>query len=566
LETAHWADTCKRSLWWFVRYCYNIDGHPEGGWLRPSVHKRFCVWLQKRLEDWLANRNSVDEAGEPNTTQVSIIIIVPREFGKTNIITRAAMMWLQLQNPELSICIGSESKEKAAKFMEPIKTIYAGDDVSHFAHLYGSWYDPERKWIVDKFVHGARRATSRQDPSFYAIGVSTGATGDHPDVFCLDDPISYEKLDDDKDWFNKVWSFCASMVPVVKKNGLRLFVGTPYGDADHIHRFLRLLGAKTIAGMKLPSFAARSNGTFHVYFLDSEFPNGEPTLPHVWSKEMLEEYKVVDNPKYWAQVRCQPHRSQHVRLQMWQIENMLVEPKDVPRNLRHSLHLDTAFKQKERTRRGDWSCMAHGGHAVDGTGVVYFLGAYGSPLWRIEHFSDRLVALVQRLRQRGEFPYKMTDETEMGGHVGSWPIVIQSWFAAVHCPAPTLVSVQRQGRRKEARLAEAASYWVNGKVKLVKGAPGLDMLVDQMIQYEPEHDDFADAFADVFHPEVYIPERMMVTKGQNAGMAMTPFDEELKGQSFNFFDIRERIKRKVKEAEANMVLEEQWVGTEKWGG
>jgi hypothetical protein len=60
---------------------------------------------------------------------------------------------------------------------------------------------------------------------------------------------------------------------------------------------------------------------------------------------------------------------------------------------------------------------------------------------------------------------------------------------------------------KEVRIKQAVYAWKSGKVKLLRGAQEVESLIYEMTRIGvSKHDDMADAAADVFHPDVYMPE------------------------------------------------------------
>ncbi len=531
------------SFWWFAREIYNIDGNPKGGWLSERIHKPMCDWFERHVKEWLVSR----AAGA--VAQKNLMIIIPREFGKTTLITRAGLLWLHLQDPELSVYIGSENLEKAADFLGPIPNILNGADAyQKFTQTYGNWYSKDRVWRSDKIVHALKRAISVPEPSFGAWGVATGLTGVHPDVLCFDDPNSYEKQEKDSDWFNAVNRHVASLIPVLKGNGLRIFIGTRYHDGDHLGAQLRKHGAATVSGMKCPDVDVREDGIWHLFWLDARDAAGAPTYPEVWTDAKLKEYEREHELQYWAQMRNAPHNSQHVPLQRWQVEQCWVDKKNVPTNLRITVHVDTAFKTRERLGRGDESVIVVMGHARDGSGDVYYLEGYGSDSWRAEDFNSRLVQILQRYWRMGRFPSHLTDELEGMGKTGTWELTLQSWCSAGGIPMPPFLPIQRSMRNKKyKRLVEAASYWVDGHVKLVRESPGVEQLVSQMLKIGTSaHDDWADAAADAFQKGVYMPMRPMLHSGETSDI-VRPYDDELQPGNRTYRGLIDQYKRSIRE-------------------
>lgn len=519
-ERELWADICRDDFFWFCDVALGY-GRPEYAWWTPRVHKPFCDWFQKHIEEWTHWR----ELGERRTKY--LMVIVHREFGKTMIITKAGQLWLHLREPNLSSYIGSSTVSRAQLFFAPLKAILqANDPDSWFSWLYGNWYDPSRTWTTYEVVHAARTNLARTEPSVGTWGVETGLVGMHPDAGFMDDPVDYEKMGTDSAWLGKVNTHMHSLAPVFKADSLFVYTGTRYHDADPIGENLRNAGVASLTGMDCPSVIPREDGRWHVYFRAARYPDGRPSYAENWPESRLKEYETANPLQYAAQLMNDPNTGQHVPLTAEQVEHLWVDSKDVPRNLRTSVHIDTAFKSKESIARGDESVIQVWGHE-QGTGDVYFLEGYGSNRWRIEDFNNKLISVLQRLRAQKRWPFILTDEAEVGGKYGTWELTIQSWCHSAGIPSPAILLLNRGAKKKVSRIVEAASYWVDGHVKLVKGAPGVDKLVDQMLRIGTSAtDDWADAGSDVFAKTVYVPMRRSGEKNLSP-VPQRPWDEEL---------------------------------------
>jgi hypothetical protein len=182
--------------------------------------------------------------------------------------------------------------------------------------------------------------------------------------------------------------------------------------------------------------------------------------------------------------------------------------------LRYAITCDTAFRFGERRVSKDETVFIVHGYAKDGSGDVYVVEVHGSPAWRAEDFAHRLVSKVQQYRRQGRRVFAITDERTPGGKNEAWRLALQSFFNDAGEPMPMFYEIDRwQGPKKTRRMHDAATFWVDGHVKVVEGAPGVDKLMDQMAkigQYMINNklkDDYADAHADAFRAELYVPMR-----------------------------------------------------------
>lgn len=539
-EKQLWGDICQKSFWWFLLSAWGgqfyMDTHPEDRWIVERVHKPLADWLQAHSAEWHARRLR----GEKRRTKLAIVI--PRGFGKTVMVTKAFALWNHLRSPDLSTFIGSETLNKAAGFLHPIKEVLTGNDKnSYFAWLYGDWYDPERQWKTTELVHAWRQKTGKTEPSFYCWGVGTGLTGFHPDMAIMDDPLSEERIKEDGTWIPTVNQAIAAIRPAMRSDSLFCLVGTRYRDNDPIGHFLRAEGVRSWSGMPCPDgrFEVKAEGEWDVYFLDAYDENLESILPEVHPTDELRKYENAFPREFAAQMRNNPGVGEHVAITYEQIYgdkdgrgSLLVKKEHLPRHLTYTIHCDTAFKEKNFGGTGDESVIIVVGHDPRGNGDVYYLEGHGSPRWRGEEFYDRLVEIIRRIQREGHRIACVTDEDiPQGGKGGTPRIAYESWMVGAGLRRiPPFVLFRRGGKNKEKRIRETFAYWIDGHVKLLDDAPGLREFTDQVIRFEVvEHKDRIDAFSDCFAPDIY--KRMTINfDSEEGGGIWAPGDEVLKGR------------------------------------
>lgn len=525
-EREWWRHRCRDSFWVFLNFAFGAERRFKNRpWIDPAVHKPMCDWFEFHVKEWQAWRKAKVKKKK------HLAILVPRGLGKTTIFTQAGLLWLHLHDSELSTYVGSEKLEFAADYMASIKAAIDGtDQFSRFSWLYGNWYDPTRVWKAAMFTHAARQDLLRKEPSFGTWGVESGLTGKHPDVLCLDDPTTYEKLAAHYNWLDTVNSHMDSLIPVLAADGLFMIVGTRYHDGDHFGRAFRIDGVRSLAGMPLPEVIPNEAGRWDVYFMAARDERGRVMCPTVWSDEELLAYEKKDPLKYAAQVMNDPASSEFNPLTMTQIDAAMIDDREVPRNLVYSIHTDTAFKSIASQSRGDESVIQIWGHPRDGSGDVYFIEGYSSHLWRAEQFAEKIAMLVQKYKKSGKRIRMITDERTVGGKDGAWELALQSFCNNAGVALPAFVTLQRGGRKKIQRIIEAASFWADGHVRLPKNAPGVERLVAQMSRIgSSAHDDWSDAAADVFHKDVYqVLHRVEEKDDEEQFSARRPMDDYLR--------------------------------------
>jgi len=497
-ERELYADACRKNFWNFLLYAFGVALNPEGAWLDPSVHKPLCDWLDKIIKEW-----------ELSQEQEFILIDAVRDSGKTVIVTKALTAWIQLRNPDMSSLISSVTNDKSVEFAEVIKKLWEGKDgYAYWPWLYNIWEDPET-WTKSRFTHRARKVNI-SEASIETCSVETGKTGGHPRHVVVDDPITLEKLREAGNWIMLSRKHIASLYPVAKKNALFIICATPYEDGDVVTGLcMREDGIKEVIGHPLPKEYQRyvdlENGRWKMYHMPGATDEGKPLVPTCWPQGRIDYFKKKHLPLFASQVLLRPGSGEKVPLTLEQIEGYRIKRKDVPANLTYTIHCDTAFKNKKSANSGDESVIEVWGHHPD-NGDVYFMEGHGSNAWRPEEFTDILISLAQRYISNRRRIRWITDEI-VAGKEGVWETHLRSCFSNAGMWLPPYKEFDRRtGPRKEQRIRIAAAYWVDGHVYLCEDAPGLDNLIWQMARIGvSEHDDWADAGADVFHPEIYRP-------------------------------------------------------------
>lgn len=511
-EVALIADLAKKDFWLFFTTVFGAQQNPKGQkWIDEEVHYPIAQWFQKHVDEWFQIRQNGVVARK------HLAVLIQRGVGKTTLITQAGQLWLHLRDPEMSSYTGSEKLELAARMLSSMKAVLDGSDpYSMFTRLYGNWASGARQWTGREVSHSARKNTARKDPSLGIFGVETSIVGAHPDAIFFDDPISYERLESDVNWFSAVNSQVTSLIPVVQADGLICWVGTRYGASDHFGKFLNEEGVASMEGMDTDSFAVDPDGKWHLYFMAGKDKDGKPTTPKVWSQRGMDDFQKSDQLRYAAQVMNDPELSESNPITRDQLQQCVVKEKDVPWNsLRFAICCDTAFWDgASRSRKDETVYIVHG-YPRDGSGDVYVVEGDGSQTWRGEDLAHRLVSVVQRYRRQGRKIFAITDEDPHGGKRGLWKATLMNYFHDVSEPMPVFHEFMRGNlaNDKVRRMVSAANFWVDGHVKVVESGPGVNRLMDQMAKigqkmFNPRlPNDWVDAHADAFNPLLYNPMR-----------------------------------------------------------
>jgi len=519
-----YAQAAYGSLSTFVRKVYGVERNPKGTWWDDAVHEPLCAWLQTELLAWIRRR----QAGCRERTYLAALL--PRAAAKTNLITKAAMLWLMLHDPELAIYIGNEKRENAVDFLAVIKAHLEGaDDYSWWQWLYGNWRSDDSRWRQDLLVHNAR-TSKRSEASYGVVSIGTGLTGKHPDVICLDDLVSYEGLANDVDLYESANSFINSLVPVLEANGLMILVGTRYADNDPFGHAFSTLGIQSVAGVPDPDYSPTPGGVWQVYFLSGRRNQDQaPAIPSVWSEAAMVQYAKQDPVKFAYQVLNKPKLSPFRPITEAQFDSHVVFK--VPKFLKVSLHYDTAFKHFARQASGCESAIVAMGHDMLDRGKVYFLGAWFDRMWSSEDFLRKSLEATKLLESQGYTIKCITDEKESGGKSGVFESLVRTaHIQAGHRP-PQFIGILRQVRQenKDQRIYNLIGYIHRGLLKFHAEAPGLGHLRYQLCNHpDSALKDVADAAADCIHPDVYTSILLAAHGGPEEEASFGGWEEDVK--------------------------------------
>lgn len=534
-EREFWRHKCRDSLYWFFRIAWGYDFNPLGGagprnWFRDSTHRAAVDWLEFHIKEWLAWRR----AGVSKTKKLAFV--VAREFGKSTFVTRCVPAWMLINEPELAITIDSENDKKARMLMGPIAAVLSGEDkFSQFANLYGNWRSPSqlRQWTKTAVDILLKKNLSRAEPSLGTCGVEAGITMQHPDVFILDDPTSYEKLRADSNWKEVVNEHVESMIPVFGEGTLWLWPGTRYGDDDQYGTFLKSEGVASVTGTDFPDCDITPDGEWHVFYLPGITAGDELTMPHIWSRKRIKNWAARNPTKCASQVYLDPFQADINPLTAEQAARCYVEDDEhIPwRMTDATMHCDLAFKRPDRMGKGDKTGFVTWCHMRDASGEIILWGAWGSNRWQGKDLANRVVIEYQELKRLGIPVRCITCEQEAGGAQGLWQNHLQNVFAEANLVMPRFEYLRRAGKYqdKQERLIQAANFWRDLKVKIPRGRPGSAELVSQMCRIMGNKGkDYADAGADVWNPAVYRARRVQ-DSGEIIPPPENPFDSLLKG-------------------------------------
>lgn len=547
------ADTHPKSLLYFVKYAWGADfyleKHPEQPrWLYEPIHEPFLKWLQTHLLDWR------DNCRRGNTADLKhLAVILPRGYGKTVCTSKSAMLWLHLDEPDMSTLLCSSTQVLAEDLLKAIQTVMSGEDSdTWFSWLYGNFRYGAKEWTKTHVTHAYRNSKNISEPSFDVSSVDTGMTGYHHRIHVWDDPIYANKLRDGKDaYLRSVHTAVNASYNAIQANGLLMLVLTRYLDGDVAGRQLKDGGIKSWEGMDCVSsqFTDKvewGKGIWNVFFYQTEDEfTGNPTHPILWTKEKIAAHKRRDPEDFACQQQNNPGANERAPLTEQAVTAYFMDYKDAEFTVPYedaTLHLDTAFKTPETVRSGDYSVIVPWLHDGRRNGRLYLdtdLLLASNELSE-EDFNAKVLETFRALRRRRIRVRLLTDEKEPGGKVGTYKNRMVALIRAAGFPGFTANNFLQFARttNKKARIRTAAGHFAEGYVRILlhKDADGdwivppvVRELIRQFCRIDVvDHDDLADAATDGFTEGVW---RRPSTEDPSSGdesYVYNPGDEYLK--------------------------------------
>lgn len=483
--------------------------HPDNsksGWWEPA-HDKMVAWLQKHGDEWLTDRK-VRAAGKKY-----MMAIVPRNCAKTQVITIGFNAWLMVRAPDLFVALGNESYGLAQAFLGGIKGHISlpesgrAPDWHLFVWLFGDWSRGAKKWAQDEISHGMR-ASSGKDPSILCFSPTSAITGRHPDIGNLDDLVSYDAYKRDANWNDVAYGCMVDLIPAVEPNGLIIYSGTRYGDNDPAGRSLREDGIATLTGHQHGPYQPTEGGRWHVLFFDALDETGEPEFPKTWPQREIDLYCKKDPVKGASQLRNDPKKHGLMALTDEQFLLCTVKRDTLPESMDIVLSLDCGFKERAKKGASESVIMVAGCDWINKPGHWFVLDSHHSATWRSEQFLELLINTHMYWENLGHRVIAITDEDTPGGKGGTWEALIQSKYTDSPLQwAPPYICINRMAansKGKDQRISDAVAFVVQGCASFVEGGIGMSVLREQLTGHPySAMKDHADAFADLFHKEVY---------------------------------------------------------------
>lgn len=477
----------------------------------------YTRWVGERVLDWLQNRAT-------QKVRRKMMVLVPRECYKTTNITTTLPVWCQVHDPDISVVVDmAKKKGMADKVMSVVREHMVGSrPTSKLIETFGPFYNPKLKDTEDAIVGARRKDRARKDRTVAGTSVDIGATGDHPDLWIWDDPVTRELANDT--WYATCWDHYVGTFPIVRTDGMFILIMTRYGEGDPCGRIIdEEIAPKVVEKYgELPSDFRK---TWHKYahladwdvWFDTARDVDDPSKKHypsIWTDERMHEYESTSPGEFAAQCMNMPGERKDQPLQREHVDRLWIDFQDVDPSVFNNIyiHMDLAWKDARafKAGTGDYSTIQTWGIASDNRSYYLPYAYRGRDMQ--EQFRSQFVGIIQQIMRRRGTLRLMTIDKSTGG-LGT---MVTDWFHEV-CMQEfgrtwPILELSRGGATalsKDDRCMVASRYWIDDTVRLVRAAPHVNVLVDEMLGIGvTRYDDMRDAAADHFNDKVRRNPRM----------------------------------------------------------
>ena len=293
-----WAALRKRAttdLYWL---CENVLNYGTRIPMRESTHLLLCRFAEKRT-----GHPALDAAHYRK-------IEMPRETGKTTLITQGYVIQRICANPDISILLANEKEQTAKDFLSAIKFEWESNEL--LRALFPEIVPPDfndTTWSASRII--VRRTTGRKEPTVSVIGVGGTVTGLHFDLIICDDIIGRESMENARagSWqiMHQVNRWIHQLEPLLSSGAEPfaevIFIGTRWWHGDSYEHIETAFGYGDVKRpyllrVKLPNGEVQQIQAWRqgdlAMFRRSAIEDGRSIFPEKWDLEKLAKIRVRD--------------------------------------------------------------------------------------------------------------------------------------------------------------------------------------------------------------------------------------------------------------------------------
>lgn len=295
VKRLQWRARALKDLFWFSGTVLKYGDRVP---VREGPHALLCKFVEKRT-------------GHPALDGKRYRKIeMPRETGKTTLITQAYTIQRICANPDIAILIANEKEQNAKDFLSEIKHQFETNELLRalFPEVVPADLN-ETTWSASRIV--VHRTAGRKEPTVSVIGVGGTVTGLHFDLIICDDIISREAMENARagSWqiMHQVNRWIHQLEPLLNSNALPfpeiIFIGTRWWHKDSYEHIEEAFGYGSVKQpyllrWKLPNaeiqtITAWTCGDLAMY-RRAAIENGHTIFPEKWDDEKLAKIRVRD--------------------------------------------------------------------------------------------------------------------------------------------------------------------------------------------------------------------------------------------------------------------------------
>ena len=306
---AKWHEYRKKSLTDLFWFCSFVLGYKERVPMTEHAHRAFCRFVERRT-------------GSPHLDTARYRkIMMPRECGKSSILTQGYTVQRLCGDPELSILIVNEKEQTAKDFLSSIKWHFESNDV--LRSLFPEIIPPDfgaTTWSASRIV--VNRSSGRKEPSVFVTGVGGTVTGAHPDLIIVDDMISREAAENARagSWqimhSTNRWINTLDMLlnknhpnPEITFVGTKWYFDDSYGHIDKAFGYgqepITVNMRTRLPNGDVQTVAAQRMGDLAI-FQRAGIENGRAAFPEIWSMERMAQSRLRDEVLFASNIMNNP--------------------------------------------------------------------------------------------------------------------------------------------------------------------------------------------------------------------------------------------------------------------
>lgn len=419
--------------------------------VEKSVHGKLCKIVQ-------------------DITHLEKLLLLPRGTFKTSLVTISRTIQLLINNPNLRICIDSETYENSKKYLKEIREQFEFN--RELRLLYGNFV-AKRGWL-DESITVAKRTEIHKEPSVDIMSVDTVKVGMHYDyIFC--DDLHSDKNTGTSEQIQKVIDHYKLLLSILEPGGGQIIIGTHWHFRDLYQYIIDREEKVTDESKKTQIYIESAVKTESVSF---PIPGKDLFFPQRLTSDFLEERRnkmgsYLFNNQYLNRI-VNPEDAYFRNI------NYYNNFDEVPKKLYIICTLDPAISEK---KSADYTAIPIVG--IDTQNNFWVLDYVRA------HFKPFDVIKAMLLMYQKWHPHAFGVEVNGFQKVLKWELDRAMAKAGVFLP---IQEIKHTVTSKEMRIRALQPYFEQGKVFIRKS--NMTELEDEIMAYpKSRHDDLLDALS-----------------------------------------------------------------------